>query len=583
MARSSARSAARRRPPVRRQTFKAGPFRAVFDTTDPGAANPSRLFDGINVYVPDAQNGSPVLARPGMVGLTSQIGQSGARTGQGVYTHVRLDGTVDRFVFCGGKMYRWDGSTTLTDITPAGVTIDAATRVFCASFADELIVTDGVNKPFRYAPATGTATAIEFNAVPDEWCAFGPPVVYSGKLFFILDLVGAADFVAETAGVAGDTIITETAGVDGNTLTTEPLSGYRNTLAWSEEADASVGYQQSGYANYWELTQTSSDTLTGLSASELGLYYFRPNAIGVITGTVNANFQAAATRESISTTVGCGAPATILQVDGTIYFADRDGRPYRLGIGSAAPEPLYLQLRREVTSNVGTTTTATNVQSIGCATYYAPLNLVLYALWSRTELFAFDARTGGYVGTWTLNGGAHVDTLGAMRDSSNRDTLMMLGTRSSTYSSGNQGYVWRNKFADDTSQWLDQEDVAVASYTAVTPTMEFGPIGGDPMTTLLLEEVRAALHGHTSAHSIRMQYLVPGSGMSSILTASSTACSAEFGATDSISNAVWGLGPSAQGTYARIRLASASTDDFQFGVHAVQVAAQVLDAFPGAG
>lgn len=85
------------------------------------------------------------------------LGTVGGRHGQRSFAHYALDGTVYRFEFIGGRIYRWDGNVTFTDVTPIGITISATARIYCATFADKLIVHDGTNKPW-YVPSSGCAS-----------------------------------------------------------------------------------------------------------------------------------------------------------------------------------------------------------------------------------------------------------------------------------------------------------------------------------------------------------------------------------------------------------------------------------------
>lgn len=570
------RARSRTRPQARTQEVPVGPFRAVVDATDPNSHNSQTLFDAVNMYAADASRDAAIVARPGMMGLGTQMGQAGGRFGQEVWEHRRRDGTLDRFIICGGKLYTWDGATTFTDVTPGTQTISTTARVYCCSFQDYLIVTDGVSRPWAYDPEAGTGSNIEVNTAGDSWRAFGRPTVYGGKLFFVVDGIGDDTFVTQN----DDTLITQAEDV----LFTQSQAGYLNMLVWSEEADHTIGYRQSGYVNFWELTQSSNDPIYAIQGTEEALFYFRVNSIGAITGTVNTDFQAASTRDTVSTTVGTTTPASVVLVDRTIFFLDAEGRPHRLVIGGGEPQELWTQVRRVTESNIGATSNASNVESIGYGAYNELLEVVLFTSWNRTAPMAFDARTGGYLGTWQFYGGAHVDAMRTFTDSSGRKAFCFLGTTDTTYSTANQGYLSRSKFTADTNQWLDQASHAVATYTALTRAVESGPISSGQGARLQVvgDAVAARLTGDSSAHSVRLQVVTPSAGLGTASTASSTAVTGEMSATDAISLAEWGLAPAdSRGSYLRLRFSATHSDNHQFGVHDATLRCRFEPTVPG--
>src|SRR5438034_11431387 len=117
----------------------------------------------------DTQRGSGTYQRPGWKCQNAGAPLIGSnRQGQCVYEHVELDGTLRRFLFVGGKMWRWNGdigAPTFTDVTPVGVTI-ATSILFCESLAGKLIVNDGTNKPWIGTNLGGTpitGTYIQYN------------------------------------------------------------------------------------------------------------------------------------------------------------------------------------------------------------------------------------------------------------------------------------------------------------------------------------------------------------------------------------------------------------------------------------
>ena len=136
-------------PPPRRQTLSTGPFKGVLDVVDPYEVTTGFLTDACNLYFPDVVNGAGGYARPGFT-LQNSASQMGTK-GQGQQCMITLDGTQYRFYVSSGNLYRANSTnTTLTSVTPVGMTIDSSpeTRVFLFAFANSLIVSDGVNKPW---------------------------------------------------------------------------------------------------------------------------------------------------------------------------------------------------------------------------------------------------------------------------------------------------------------------------------------------------------------------------------------------------------------------------------------------------
>lgn len=563
---------ARRSTSPDRVVLRAGPFGGVIDATDPGEHAPDVLFDAVNMLVPNPGRGSAVVARHGFGAIGAQLGTAGQRTGQTVYQHRRLDGTLDRFVVCGGVLYRWDGLSTFTTITPSGVTIDPASPVFCATFADQLIVTDGVNPPWRYDPATTTAVLLDYDGLGTSWAAVGPPVVYAGKLFFIIDAVGQSELMTE----AGDGLTTES----GESIHSELLSGLQNTITWSEEATPQTGYQQPNFDNAWELTQTSSEALTCLVAEEGALFYFRRFSIGVITGAMNSDFRNATSRDTISSTVGTSSAASVRSFNRVVTFADVDGRPWRLVVGGGQPEPLHLPVRRVVESQLGTSGNRATIEAGARSAVHEGLNLVLFRLWDSDALYVFDAASGAYLGTWSLGAGVHIDALGPLSDSATRAVCTVLATSGATDTADAHGYLWRQKFADDANQWLDQPDLSVATYLPITRATETGVLARDPVETVHLDVVTLQVLGDASPHAVTVQHWTPNGGRSAGQEATSTATLGDVTSTDTVSRVVVGVGPDASGTMFRLRVTWTHADNVQAGLHAVAAQGVVQPADP---
>jgi hypothetical protein len=403
----------------RRITIAAGPWKGVYDTTDPYDDRPDLLSDALNLYIPDPLRGGNILSRPGftLANSASQLGQASSRKGQGMHTHIAADGTQYVFFACGGKIYRADQTlTTFTDVTPVGPTLAAdADRVFFVSANDSIVVTDGENRPWvgtnlSSTPITGTN--IQYNAANDTWSAYGEPVVYAGSVIFVLN---------EVAGVSA-----------------------RTDIALSEPGTPATGYQQTNYDNNWTVAQTEANPIFALLATNVALYYFREDSIGTITGTPGPDFETSATHDTVSFKVGCVSPATIVLFGEYIYFCDSLGRPYRLPLGGR-PEPIWLQMRRQVeSSSYGYPVVTARVSSAALDT---TTGLIVFSVWSDspelvktpTEMFAFDARSGVYMGRWNIFGGVYIDVLGVVEDNNGRASLCAIGSKTV---GGESGYIW---------------------------------------------------------------------------------------------------------------------------------------------
>ncbi len=545
----------------------SGPYRGVYTAPDPGESRQSRLIDAVNMLIPDPANLSAIVARHGFVGLTFQL----AGAGQCVWPHRRLDGTLDLFMFAGGHMYRWDGASGFVDITPDNIEIDASNPVFCVSFNGELVVSDEVNKPWVYNAESGVAEIIEADDDHNPWNTKGGPTIRAGKVFFIVQ--GRGGFLATEDG---DIIITE----GGDTLANELLSGFQNTVFWSEELDVRIGYRQGDYDNSWELSQSSSELLGALVGTESRLVFLRNKGIGDITGEVSEDFKAQSTKDGIDATLGTNAPAATLQLKDAIWSVSLDGKPFRIIVGGDKEE-LDMPLRREVESHFGTARNQSDVVANARIGYHESYNLVLYTIWDRQTIYAFDATSGAYVGSWAVGAGIYIDAMGSMLDNQNRSTFVIIGTRTDVYSSETQGVVWRQKHPDDDKEWLDQPDESEATYLGLDRAIESHWLthGGAALYRAL--DVMAELIGSPTRHAVGLEYVVPASGKSSRLVARSSAIVGEFTDMDSISIARWSLGRNAQGSGIRIRLSATHSDNVRWGVHNFLVHATVTKSRPG--
>lgn len=415
---------------------------------------PDLLVDATNVYCPDPEGAAGFYALPGMTLENAGVAIVTSATtfrGQGVFSHVDLSGNATNFEVWNGKLYRVNASkTTFTDVTPASPAIDAAvtTRVYGTSFIGQLIITDGVNKPWlatNLAATPITATAIDFDGAGTAWAAFGPFVVYGGSVFCILSSVG---------GVAA-----------------------RSDIAWSLTADASTGWQQTNYDFRWTLEQSlnqgSSPPLYALAPENTQLYYFRQASIGSLSGAVGPNLRGQATHDAISKNVGTMSPQSIVLFGDNIFFVDQLGRPYRLSQGTRELDPIWLNLR--AVSDASTFGFPAVTQTVCTAAFETNLNLYIVAPWSSlpsqsgppTEGHIFDARTGAYFGRFSVGPGVQMDTLGTFTDASGRGALIVQGSAVAPTSAqvATSGFMWSMNSLAGTGDFLTTEATPAVNLT----------------------------------------------------------------------------------------------------------------------
>lgn len=387
----------------------SGPWSEVINAADEYGSAATALYHAANMYCPNPKAGSAWEIRPpwievqaggvlgGAGGLTRVTeagdtriteagdtricdgGTLGYRKGQCVYEHTRLDGTLDRYLFVNGFMSEWDGSDTspvFIDRTPAAIALAATSRIYCTTFANLLIVTDGVNQPWQYDPATATATLIPYNTANTPWTAYGPVVIYDSAIVFIVNTVNGVSM--------------------------------RGTFAWSETNQPLLGYDQDPYDNSWTLAQTSADPLTCLVATNTGLYYFRAQSIGVLVGVIGSSFQTTAQHDAVSQTTGTTTPASVMEGNGYIWFLDHDGWPCRFRVGTTTVEEIGLSARDLIRFQLQTTGLPHSHEVAGFTAYNNDLDRVLmasYAGFNRptiaSSVMSFNADTGAYEGQWS--------------------------------------------------------------------------------------------------------------------------------------------------------------------------------------
>lgn len=320
---------------------------------------------------------------------------------------------------------------TATDLSGASITLDASAKVYCATFADQLVVSDGVNVPWAW-DGTSHGGLTKLTNCP---VLYGQPVVYYGKLFGIKNTA-------------------------------------RQTIVWSEEGTPNTGYEAGGYNNAWDLVQTRTEGLVALAATNEALYYARQNSLGAITGAVTTDFQTTGTREALSDSLGTRCPAAFLVVDNQVVFLDQYDvlQVARVGAGT-----------REIAAGAHQTLK-------GMATSAAAHAAIVAVDDPERDLIHVRIPESGYsVPTLTVNiqrsslrfasvdRGFRGETLDMVKDSTGAPALVHIGgSDSGTYGEGYAyhhghiyGSVWSDGFADG--------DEAIAH------VLETGAVGHDTL------------------------------------------------------------------------------------------------------
>ncbi len=450
----------RRRPP-NQQTITVGPFKSVLTTADPLDGGPDQLRDATNIYFPDSTRNAGVYGWPGFQVLNSGTAVTTSAStfrGQGAFSFTSLAGVTSNFAVFNGKLFRSDTALgVFTDVSPAGITIDAAvtTRVYGTTFITQLIVTDGVNRPWLLTNPTATpvtGTYIDYDGNGTTWSAFGPFASYGGSAFCILNQV--------------------------NNVTR------RSDLSWSNPADASTGWQQTNFDFNWTLEQSADGStpppLTALAGDNDALTYWRESSIGSISGVPGPNLQGSASHDSISKNIGTLSPQSVKQFGRVKFFVDGLGRPCRLAPGanaitpSAGPEPIWKQMRSIVDAS---SIAFPGVTKTVCTAAFEPtLNKYIVAPWSTipsqsgpaVEAYSFDGETGNYEGRFSIGPGIQLETLAVFLDANGRGTLVALGSLTAPTSSAlaTSGYVWGLNALVATGDFLTTETASPLLYLA---------------------------------------------------------------------------------------------------------------------
>ena len=304
------------RAPVRGSRALAGPFVGIRDSLDPDVnKDPTRARLIQNMFPLELDKPTAFHGIPGFDQAGSQLGTTNKRTGQLVYQFTKLDGTEYTVGIVGGQgIYTYDWSTeawtqvvSVANLTTASVTLSETARCYAATFTDKMLISDGTNDPFLWDGTSGAGGLTSLTAA-DVW--YGQPRVHFAKMFGIKN--------------------------------TE-----RNVEEWSEENDATIGYEAAPYSNSWQLGQTDQEGLYANAPTNDALYYFRARSIGAIRGAVTPEFTSDGTHEGVSQNVGTTSPyGVVVLEDGRVFFIDADARPHVIDGGRV--RPLFDDIRETI-------------------------------------------------------------------------------------------------------------------------------------------------------------------------------------------------------------------------------------------
>lgn len=396
----------KRRPQPAAQRVGFGPLVGLRDSLDPSVSNDPKYARVIqNLYPLELDKPTTFAGRPGFAQAGAQLGDTNKRTGQLVCQFTKLDGTEYTVAIVGGQgIYTYDWATdtwtqsvTVANLTTASITLSETARIYAETYTDQLYISDGVNTPFLWDGSTGSGGLTSLTNAP---VLYGQQKPYYAKAFGIKNT-------------------------------------QRNVLVWSEENDATIGYEQSLYKDSWQLGQTDQEGLVAIAPTNAALYYLRARSTGVINGAVTTDFSTDGNHEGVSQTVGTTSPDAVVVVGEKIYLIDADARPHVIVGGQM--KPIFDDIRETIRS----LDRAQLSQAIG--RYDALTGLVLFGLVeaSRTLpscIIAYNPVLDVPVAIWR---GFTFQAMGVVKNADGVPVLMHLSDDGYAYAHGETfGDLW---------------------------------------------------------------------------------------------------------------------------------------------
>lgn len=283
-----------------------------------------------NCYPADPYNGGEIIARPGRQlypvlsnGANQPVfSEEPVKIQMGAIFTTTQGGIQRPVVIAGGKFYALSASTygwieavSTATLLAAGITLSAVNDYYAVMFNGKLIVVGSNNSGDIVSEAAWSWTGVEGSGITKLTNAgtnfFGKPAVYAAKLFFIRK--------------------------------------NQKTIVWSEENNETLGYEAGGYANAWDLNQTSAEPITCLLGTNPALYVFRRSSIGAIYGGSAAEFSTTSTVDAISASSGTDSPNGVIFAGESVWYVDSQGRPAYFPLGGNEIVPLWPELERAFT------------------------------------------------------------------------------------------------------------------------------------------------------------------------------------------------------------------------------------------
>lgn len=298
----------------RELNYRSGPWTEM-RTFNSNASDVPKIAALIqNGYLKDVDTNPVVVGRPGFAlvgaggGVGTQLGSVGNRNSQLIYQFTRQDGTEFSIAIVGGKFYTYAFGTdqftevvTAANFTTAGITLSTSARCHAVTFANKVIITDGINTPWMWDGTAGAGGLTKLTNCP---VLYGQPWVYYGRLF----------------------------GIKGATTAS------RISIVWSEVGDATLGYDTAPYTNVWDVAQTAQAIFYAGAATNDSMVLMRAQSSTRLVGPVGTDFSSTVNREGVHEFVGTISPSGTLVYQDAVYFFTSDGRIMRVPRGGAAQE-----------------------------------------------------------------------------------------------------------------------------------------------------------------------------------------------------------------------------------------------------
>lgn len=343
---------------------RAGPWIGMRDAREPSASSPRYATLLRNCYATTTESGErAVRGVPGFSLAGAQLGGVGARAVQWIGYMRETDGTLRNLVFCNGVLseYSFATNTFTTRLTQANIgagtgtpALSTTARIYALTYADQLIVSDGVNVPFQWDGTSGGGV-VELSNAP---VFYGQPIIHFEKLTAI-------------------------------------KNAERDTFVWSEEGDPTLGYDTAPYENAWNFGGSKAQRLFALASRNEALGILRERTTTEVYGAMNAEFRTTANRASVSEEIGTIAPGAVLVLDEGTLTVDAEGRPqfWPRGGGYTAAPALWDACEQTVANIARTQIPNTQI------TYDEPTNLI-YLHYAKSGASSLNAslifeRTGG--------------------------------------------------------------------------------------------------------------------------------------------------------------------------------------------